>query len=150
MTRASQTGLRSQAQAFSHGVPMSAGSEPSFRGSPGKAVVAPHCSPALARRPRCECVEDLEVSYSVSPELPIDKMILCLLRVAGGRLDLFDLEFELRWRGVLPERASSAMNNLVRDALLRGPLSKALAYELTTRGWDAAAAFAACDRSDER
>jgi hypothetical protein len=83
----------------------------------------------------------LGVSETVGSELPIDVTVLSLLRMAGGKLNYVDLDFELRWRGVLREQAISTLDSLVRNSLVRGP-SKTLAYELTADGWDVAASLA--------
>jgi hypothetical protein len=68
--------------------------------------------------------------------LPIDELIPYLLRKAGGRMAASQLQFELRWRGILPELAAPALKDLGERAVIRRPLlAGEAAYELTAHGW---------------
>lgn len=67
---------------------------------------------------------------------PLHVSILAVLRASGGRLWMTDLAYELRRRGISVQRVSSALRELRRRDLVRGPLSRAHAYELTVDGWD--------------
>lgn len=69
--------------------------------------------------------------------LPIDELIPYLLRKAGGRMAASRLQFELRWRGILPELAAPALKNLGERAVMRVTRAGEAAYELTAHGWDA-------------
>jgi hypothetical protein len=70
--------------------------------------------------------------------------MLSVIRSVGGRISIAELDFELRRRGIVRqpgtilERELRALSN---SGLIRGPLNKALHYELTAAGWDAAAKF---------
>src|SRR5262245_13191001 len=67
---------------------------------------------------------------------PLHLTILTVLRTCGGRLWTADLTFELRARGISAAVTSAALRELVSAGLVRGPLTRALAYELTVAGWD--------------
>ena len=107
--------------------------------SPGRLAIRPSRK-FHQRKPFMDIVGAAEPG---GPTLSLDNLILYLLRGAGGRLALVDLQFELRWRGIQPERAAPAIADLVDRKLIRGPLPKSMACELTVCGWDVCAAFAA-------
>jgi hypothetical protein len=63
-------------------------------------------------------------------------------------MSIAELDFELRLHGVARAPGTSLegqLGKLRTMGYLRGPLTKALAYELTTAGWDAATALDARD-----
>ena len=70
--------------------------------------------------------------------------MLSALRSAGGRLSFAELDFELRWRGVVRSPGTTwgaHLDRLCGVGLVRGPLTRSRTYELTTPGWDAATRF---------
>ena len=67
---------------------------------------------------------------------PLQSSILVVLRACGGRLWMTDLVYELRRRGLCVASVTSELHRLSRRGLIRGPLSRDLAYELTVDGWD--------------
>jgi len=70
--------------------------------------------------------------------------ILSAIRCAGGRASIAELDFQLRLHGVLRAPGTTLegqLRKLQTMGYLRGPSTKALAYELTTAGWDAVTAL---------
>ena len=67
---------------------------------------------------------------------PLQLSFLTILRSCGGRLWMTALVYEMRRRGLSVATVLSELRGLSRRGLIRGPVSRDLAYELTIDGWD--------------
>jgi hypothetical protein len=80
--------------------------------------------------------KSIELARGNTDRAAVEASILRVLRSRGGRLSKQDLSFELRLRGRNVDDLSAWLDELVMLGLVRGPISRALVYELTTPGWD--------------